>query len=377
MEAIQNGLFNLDVFKESSEDDLTKAPIGESGNGSEFQSNDPAINPTKDQPSAGADGKVSIPGGEKENPTAKPVDGSNPSIPGGGGEKPSAKAADGTNPSIPGKATLTTSEWGAAMSALKNSFKEGVQILEILENANIVDISLEEQQRLHTEALMQEAVFESFCDGPMFEAVKAEDKGEIKKITKEIKKKLCKFSRNIKWYFSKTPAGRKLGFLDPMVLAACSGDLKLVAWQTIAILYPGKGTTLGSTLSDLNEEFAEALGEKFKLKAIRFNSILGAPSGIKDVDEKEQGEKRKYWSMYVLIVDSKDAETPKSFEVKLEGEAAKTVKAAIEGTKTAALKEGVEFVYEASDKPDAEEEEETPKDSKKDPKKDDKDDGKK
>ena len=118
-----------------------------------------------------------------ETPTAKPWDLASVPIPGGDSEKPKSNQYDNASVSIPTTTTITADVYNSALSALKKSFKESYELLEMLENATIVTESVADKQSLYS----QDVLLESMESGPIFEAVTREDKNDIKSIVKKIR----------------------------------------------------------------------------------------------------------------------------------------------------------------------------------------------
>lgn len=213
-----------------------------------------------------------------------------------------------------------------ALNALKQSFKEATDVMAMLADATIVESpTMDERQEQFTE----EAIFESYCDGPIYEAVEKENKKEIKAIARKIRKKLVGTMRGIKWYTPEgKPAGNRIGIFDAYRIAKHSGELKLVAWQMVCILIPKKGTNFGTALEDINEEFKDILGD-YVLKSVKLKmNVLTGLLGVvrdKDVSETNPNEKPALLTWHVLIVDEKDAKTPKEISVDVEESEVKKV----------------------------------------------------
>lgn len=230
-------------------------------------------------------------------------------------EAPSSKPHDAASISIPKGTAITADTYNAALSALKKSFKEGYEVLEMLEGAEIVDDEKVNQDAF-TENSMYEAMVNSYYDGPIFEAVQKENKSEIKEIAKKVRKSLCKFTRSVKWYFKKISAGERLGLLDPFIISKFSDGLKLQSWQLVCLIYPARGTALGESVKSLNEEFAEVLGEKYELTMVKI-SMGWIKNEIEDLSDEDKANTRKLSKYYMLIVDEKGSKQPEQIEVKI------------------------------------------------------------
>ena len=125
-------------------------------------------------------------------------------IPDGGySEKPRAKPYDATSIKTSSGIQITADAYNDAFNKLKQSFKEGLEVMEMIEGAEIIENSLEDQQEAYTESMVWNAIYESYLTGPMYEAVKAEDKAEISKIVKEISAGVEKTVKENKLHFYK------------------------------------------------------------------------------------------------------------------------------------------------------------------------------
>ena len=109
------------------------------------------------------------------------------------------------------KIIFATSNEGK-MKEIREIFKcTGYEIVSMKEAG--LKLNIEENGKTFTENAIYEAMVDSYYDGPIFEAVQKENKAEIKDIAKKVRKALCKFTRNIKWYFKKINGGVRLGLL--------------------------------------------------------------------------------------------------------------------------------------------------------------------
>jgi len=161
---MSKGLFNLENFDNMGDNDIISMNINETA---EFAHKNPDTNHPEehfDKDATGAkETSIPVPGGDSETPKAKPYD--DKSIP------------------VPNKVTLTTDQYDAALAALKKSFKEGYELMEMLENVQVIDDSLIRQQ----EAFEEAALVEAMISGPMFEAVNRSDKEKIRDLVKDLR----------------------------------------------------------------------------------------------------------------------------------------------------------------------------------------------
>lgn len=264
---MSKGLFNLEGYDSMGDEDILKVNINEAG---EFGSQDPATNPTVDFDSNATSAKennVSIPGGLKESPNAKPAGGEvSIAVPGGNGETPSSKPYDNSSVSIPSKTTLTADQYNQAISNLKKSFKEAVEVLDMMEGATVVEKTTEQLQREYTESVLEKAMLEAYEDGPIFEKVSRGDKDEVKEIVRNIRKKIKKQLK-----------GEKVNFYEPhVILRILSAPVPVVGqfqaasgiqqiwtnrlWQVLGIVNAEEGN-IKELVAKLNTAFKDELGD--------------------------------------------------------------------------------------------------------------------
>lgn len=300
---MSRGLFNLENLNSMDDNDILKVNINEAG---EFGSQDPATNPTVDfDPNATSakDNSVSIPGGLKETPNAKPADGEvSIAVPGGNGEAPSSKPYDNSSVSIPSKTTLTADQYNQAISNLKKSFKEAVEVLDLMEGATVVQKTTEELQREYTESVLEKAMLEAYEDGPIFEKVTRDDKDDVKDIVRKIRKTVKKQLK-----------GEKVHFYEPhVVLRILTGPIPGIGtmnaaagiqqvwtnrlWQVLGVMHVDEGN-VKEIIAKLNETFKEDLGEYKIIESLSFPAIY-------DLLRVKFNWKNRN-SAYFLIVDKK------------------------------------------------------------------------
>ena len=245
-------------------------------------------------------------------------------------ETPSGKPYDAAAIKIPKGEAITAETYNSALAALKKSFKEGYEIMGMLENATIVSSETIDQDTF-TENAIYDAMVDSYYEGPIFEAVQKENKGHIKDIAKKVRKELCKFTRSIKWYFKKINTGQRLGLLDPFILSKFGKGLKLYSWQMVCLIYMARGTTVGESIKSLNQEFAELLGDKYELKVVKLK-MGWITSDAEDLTNEEKGKTRSLWYYYMVIVNEKGDDTPDEVEIKInKDDLAKLLKAQAAG----------------------------------------------
>lgn len=138
------------------------------------------------------DPNVTIPGGLKEQPTAKPEGGEKEiPVPGGLHENPSNSGAQGfVKIGIPGGATLTSDVYNDYLKRLQHTFKEASEAVEMLSHVNVISESVDDMQERFTEEAICNAILESYENGPLFEAVDRSDKKDVKEIVKNLRNKV-------------------------------------------------------------------------------------------------------------------------------------------------------------------------------------------
>lgn len=300
---MSKGLFNLENLSAMGDDDILGVNINEAG---EFGSQCPSSNPTVDFDSSATSAKennVSVPGGLTETPNAKPAGGEvSVPVPGGDAETPSKKPYDNSSVSIPSKTTLTTDQYNQAISNLKKSFKEAVEVLDLMENVTVVEKTTEQLQKEYTERVLEKAMLEAYEDGPIFEKVSRSDKDDVKGIVRKIRSKVKKQIKGEKYHFYEPHAFlRILTAPIPVVggLNALAGIQQIWTnrlWQVIGIVHAESGN-IKELIAKLNDSLKEDLGD---YKIIEAKAI----SALYDILKARFGWKNSY-SAYFLIVDKK------------------------------------------------------------------------
>lgn len=239
-------------------------------------------------------------------------------------------------PSTPKATVLTTNEWNASMKALKQSFKEGMELMEMLENARIVDERPEDKQKNFMEEAMFDAMFEAMEAGPIFESVQRSDKHEVSAIVKKVRKKVKAAAYSDKLSFNDAKyttrclhsALTSLGavglaaaanFINPALGKAAtsiaiykigSSARKILAevwsirlWQFVGTL-DIEPANVGSFMTHLNKELADELGD-YKLIQVAAMPSLGEVIADKFGWKSQKG-------IYFILVDKKlDSEMKK------------------------------------------------------------------
>ena len=316
--SITNGLFDLTGFESKQDDDILNMNINEEG---EFTTKDPSSNPEVDvdtNTTSAKETNIPVPGGDKETPSAKPEGGEKEiPVPGGDKEAPSAHAVDGATIPTPAKVILSQDTYNDALSSLKKSFKEGYEIMELLEKASIQTKSTEELQREFTENAIDEAIYTSMINGPIFEAVAADDKDKVKGIIKKLVKKVEDFAKDDGLTFYK-PAKiiRLIASINaaPVTVGFATGDGNAIRaggsailptnaswwntrfWQVLGALCI-EDENIADYTNKLTKEFSEDLGE-YKIIAVKMPKTIFDQFRV-----KFNWKNRK--NSYFLLVDKK------------------------------------------------------------------------
>ncbi len=271
------------------------------------------------------------------------------------GEKPSGHPYDANSIPIPNKKEIDVQTYNDALTRLQNSFNETVKFMKNVSiNYNIVEHTSE---NLAQDFFTDRAIFESYCDGPYFEKVSAENKHEIKALAKRLRKRLLDQAHNINGIGATISHKLRLlsdiigsinplvliitiikyGFdmwiIDPILISKFNNNrLNLYAWQTICYLY-GRSYTLGDLKKKLNNEFADVLGEKYEIEIIKMKFFYPTIRGKKELDEYDKGTDSNYFNNYLLIVNEKGTPIPNREEtIHLKGEKAAKYAAALKLT---------------------------------------------
>lgn len=303
-------IFELDIFGESGESLDTDTVIYEES--------------ADDKKPAGTEHGVTIPGGNSETPSAKPYDAS--------------------SVAVPAKTTITADQYNSALANLKKSFKEAADVVEALENASVITKTPEELQMEFTESYLENALLESYEDGPIFEAVDQSDKDAVKDIVRKLRPKVEKSlrSNNVEFYkpnlvarciISPLTAGAATALATGAAAAVGGplaanvtgaviqsvGSLNSAAgfkqilsnrlWQVLGVVHASHGDNL-DIAKRLTEEFKDELGD-YKILTAK------AIPAIYDLFKTKFGWKNNL-EAYFLIVDKKLPAELKEFQKEVE-----------------------------------------------------------
>ena len=299
-----NGLFNLTNLESMNDDDIMGLNINESA---EFDNKTPDVNhPEVPFETGGASGHQTTVPGVKETPSAKPHDNASISVPGGLKENPSSKPADAKSVPVPSRVTLTSDEYNSAISALKKSFKEGYEIMELLENANVINESLQDKQDAYIESVMGDQLLAAYEDGPVFEAVDRADKNDVKSLVKKLRGTMPELSKKYNVKFKPPKTFLRLLLNVSATMSSTETSKYHVAdnvswwttrfWQVLGVVY-ADNVDIKTVVEGMNEDLKDQLGDYRVLYSMSFK-------GLYDLWNTKFGWKNRN-RVYFLIVDKK------------------------------------------------------------------------
>ena len=269
-------------------------------------------------------------------------------------EKPQNDVYDAKSIPVPAKKEIDVATYNSILANLKKSFNESAQMIEMLEGLRIVETNSEDLQETYTE----QAIFDSYCDGPYYERVTSENKAEVKSIAKNIRKKFLSAAHDMKVIkgeidgiigsvndkgtlintvlgipstipYTLLKWGIDMWILDPILISKFNNSrLKLYAWQTICYVY-GKGMKLADVKKKLNDMYKDELGDKYEIELVKMKFFFQTIRGKKELTEDEKNSDSNTFTNYLLIVNEKGTSiSNKEENITVEGDAAvKTVSA--------------------------------------------------
>lgn len=251
---MDKGFFDLTHLNEAADDDLLQVAVH-----TEEKEFAPNSNATNDVDNHVPDATVTVPGGLKETPTAKPEGGEKSvPVPGGLSEKPSNSGVSGfSNVSIPSGTTLDSATYNAIIGQLQKSFQEGADLLGQLSHVTVVEKTPQQLQEEYNDEVIGNALLEAYENGPLFEKVSRDDKDEVKEIVKKLRPKVADHLKGdkIKFYKPNLIARALTPFVPGNTVAAVDQIWTTRLWQVLGIAL----TEVGST-----EEFSKGLTDQFK-----------------------------------------------------------------------------------------------------------------
>ena len=239
------------------------------------------------------------------------------------------------NISIPQKTEIVADTYNKNLTDLKKSFKECSEMIDDMyigtTNVVMTEETVEEYQENYTNSIM----FESYCDGPMFEKVNEENKEEIKALARKIRTKINKGHANFIDYFKgraqvTNKATTFIGMMfdiwviDPAIISTFNNSqLKLKSWQTISYLIPSREESIKKVLEKMNAEFKDDLGTKYEIDVVKLRllgSVFTKKKELSDDDKERMGNlKDLFFRPLLLIIKNKGTSASnKEPEIKVE-----------------------------------------------------------
>lgn len=197
-------------------------------------------------------------------------------------------AAKETSISVPSGVELDEDTYNASIKALKQSFKEAYDIMGILEKCKVSGKTASQRQAEFTEAAIDDAVYESYCSGPLFEAVDRADKEKVKSIINTIRPKIEKFTFDDRVEFYKPSKWIRL------IMSVQWWETRF--WQVAGALCMEQNN-IDDYVKRLSAEFSDDLGE-YKIIAAR------VPPSIFDLFRTKFNWKNMKRA-YFLLIDKK------------------------------------------------------------------------
>ena len=250
---------------------------------------------------------------------------------------------------IPKKTEIGVDSYNSAISALQKTFKEAADVIDSLEQLR-EQVLVEQQEEIdfEQENYTERALFESYCDGPIFEKVQDIDKKEVRRIAKKIREKMMSFDRIRKnGYFSlrgtSTTVWRRINnilngiqsglsafvwqfivwgtnmwIVDPAIIVRFNNsELNLRAWQTICYLVPRSGK-ISSIKKELNDEFKDILGDKYEIQFVKLKVIFAPWLGKREMEDDEDA--RGFHNILMIVGEKGTSTSNKEMSIKVDNE---------------------------------------------------------
>ena len=168
--------------------------------------------------------------------------------------------------SVPSKTELDSNTYNDALSKLKASFKESIDVISMLENVTIND------NNAILESVISDAIYESAMDGAIYESVKKDDKDDIKKICKKLTDPFKKYIKGLKLEYTEPKELTKI--LIGILTNVYSPNFHWWnnrLWQMVGLI-SCEEANIKSIIDKFNEEHSDELGE-YKLIYTKTHSI--------------------------------------------------------------------------------------------------------
>jgi hypothetical protein len=230
------------------------------------------------------DVSIPVPGGDKETPNSKPNDARSLSIPGGDKEAPGSASIE-----------LSAEDYNKALSSLKKSFKEGYEIMNLLERSSIHTKSIDELQTEYAESIIDNAILEAFETGPYFEKVERSDKDEVVKIVKSLRSKIASNAKEDGLHFTSPSAiSRILTGIGISVAGTALGLATGGAGQVVAKAVTATGNSI--TTAGLNQVWTKRLWQVVGVIHIEEGNIKDKINALNNKYKDELGNYKLLYS---------------------------------------------------------------------------------
>ena len=219
---------------------------------------------------------------------------------------------------VPQSTEIKDSAYNENIAKLQKSFKETAELLSVLMDGNAsIGESTNQEQDDYTESL----IFDSWCNGPIFEKVYESNKNEISRIAAKIRRKLndphlsiidAIKGRTQIHNNATNPIGAIFDtwILSPRIITWFNNDnLRLYAWQTVAFCAPPNDQSLKKTLAQLNDYFKDDLKDKYEIDFVKMRFLLGGYGKKRELTEDERentsGGFKTFLTPFILIIKNK------------------------------------------------------------------------
>lgn len=220
------------------------------------------------------------------------------------------KNDDEASVAVPKATEIPANVYNQAIADLQKTFKEAAEICATLQGVVPVTESVEDAQDKFTESVIENAIFESFCNGPYFEKASRAGKTAIKDAADAIKEKVKAGGKDpytlkpisaLSYLFT-ARAGFSRG---PQRKWAGLGIINPIIWQMCGVFFC-HANEIAEAVEHYKTKFADDLGD------LTFNVLR---CGLTWPDLYGKKAKGADGQAYILLVDTKRDNAVK--EVKL------------------------------------------------------------
>lgn len=209
---------------------------------------------------------------------------------------------------VPEKTELTASVYNDALAKLKKLMNESSELMQTLVDVEVIQESIEDTQAKFTDQLLENAIMESYCVGPYFEAATKESKSDIQAAVEKIKKLVKSNGKDeytlkpislLSYLFARYPGVTSTG---PQRKWIGVSKLNPIIWQMCGVFFCHPNE-FNDAIDHYKTKFADELGE------LTFNGI---ECNITFGDIYGKRAKGADGAAHILLVDTKrDKETKK------------------------------------------------------------------